>query len=141
MNLTADGNVCNEETEDYDLSVETIIFVNITSSLSLTVLLSSMTEHDLIKYDSDSRHQIITELQALCLRFNVKLPLYLIGAAEKQDIYNKQAKLRGITPRSVLDYVNDDFDSDFESLEDFRRWLAAQTVAAPFVNTQAIDEE
>lgn len=117
------------------------VFVGVNNVASLAVLLSTFTEDDLIKYDSESRQQIVTELQALCLRFNVKLPLYLINAANKDDIYDEQAQLRGITPRSMLEYVNDDFDSDFESLEDFRKWLAAQTVAASFVNTQAIDEE
>lgn len=117
------------------------VFVGVNNVASLAVLLSTFTEDDLIKYDSESRQQIVSELQALCLRFNVKLPLYLISARCKDDIYDKQARLRGITPRSMLEYVNDDFDSDFESLEDFRKWLAAQTVAAAFVNTQEIDED
>lgn len=112
------------------------IFVNINTVTDLSVLLLSFSEDDLIKYDAESRHQVVTELQALCLRFQVRMPLYLIHAADKDEVYDQQARLRGITPRPLLDIVNDDFDTSFRSLEDFRRWLAAQATGARFVNAE-----
>jgi hypothetical protein len=96
--------------------------------VDLAVLLTSYSEDDLIKYDRESRKQITTELQALCLRFRVILPTYLVLAPDKDDVYDKQAQLRGVTPKSILEYVNDDFDSTFSSLEEFRTWLYQQAL-------------
>ena len=110
------------------------VFVNVNSVVDLAVLLTSYSEDDLIKYDRESRNQITQELQALCLRFGVILPTYLVLAPAKNDVYDKQAQLRGVTPKSILEYVNDDFDADFSSLVEFRTWLAHQ--ALPTEKTQ-----
>lgn len=113
------------------------VFVNVNTVTELAVLLLSFTEDDLIKYESESRQQIISELQALCIRFSVRMPLYLIHAAGKDEIYDEQARLRGITPRPILDIVNDDFGTEFTSLAGFRQWLSAQATSARFVNEEA----
>jgi len=117
------------------------VFVNVNSVVDLAVLLTSYSEDDLIKYDRESRKQITTELQALCLRFGVILPTYLVLAPDKDDVYDKQAELRGVTPKSILEYVNDDFDAAFESLEEFRTWLAHQALPTQRPNVEMHEPE
>lgn len=117
------------------------VFVNVNSVVDLAVLLTSYSEDDLIKYDRDSRNQITQELQALCLRFGVILPTYLVLAPTKNDVYDKQAQLRGITPKSILEYVNDDFDAVFSSLEEFRTWLARQALPTEKPNPETHEKE
>lgn len=117
------------------------LFKDVRDTMSLAAVLASFTEDDLIKYDRETRAEIINELQQLCLRFSVVMPLYLRHAGGRDDIYDKQARMRGVTPRSMLDYVNEDFDASFSSMDEFKQWLAAQAVEPHVVNNDADAEE
>jgi hypothetical protein len=102
------------------------IFVDVAEIGDLANILGSFAEDDLVKYDRDSRKQICVELLSLCNRFKVVPPKYLCRLDDSQDLYDAQAKLRGIRPQAPIDYVNMEYDTDFVSLEGFRKWLAAE---------------
>ena len=118
------------------------LFKDVRDTSALAAVLASFTEDDLIKYDRESRSLIVSELQCLCLRFRVVMPLYLRNAGIRDDVYDQQAMLRGITPRPLLDYVNEDFDASFRSIDEFQLWLSAQAVEPHVVNNEVdVDEE
>ncbi len=117
------------------------LFKDVRDTSALAAVLASFTEDDLIKYDRESRSAIVSELQNLCLRFRVVMPLYLRNASSRDDIYDQQAALRGITPRPLLDYINDDFDANFRSIDEFQLWLSAQATANQVVNNEVDADE
>ena len=102
------------------------IFVDVHDVHDLANLLQSFTEDDFVKYDHDSRKRICDELVGLCRQFKVDPPAFFKRVASSNKLYDELAALRGLVPQSPLDYLNAEFDSNFGSCDEFRRWLTAQ---------------
>jgi hypothetical protein len=103
------------------------IFSDVASAKELANILVCMNEDDLVKYDRDSRQQLCVEIQALCRKFSLSAPVFTDAKrlASMQDLYDEQAELRGITPQSPLDYLNDELEMEFSSFSQFHEWCEA----------------
>ena len=103
------------------------IFSDVGSAKELANILVCMNEDDLVKYDRDSRRQLCVEIQALCRKFSLGAPTFTDPKrlASQQDLYDEQAELRGITPQSPLDYLNEELEMDFSSFSQFHDWCEA----------------
>jgi hypothetical protein len=103
------------------------IFSDVGSAKELANILVCMNEDDLVKYDRDSRRQLCVEIQALCRKFSLSAPAFTEPKrlAEQQDLYDEQAELRGITPQSPLDYLNEELEMEFSSFSQFHAWCDA----------------
>jgi hypothetical protein len=102
------------------------IFVDVHDVHDLANLLQSFTEDDFVKYDHESRKRICDELVSLCKQLKVNPPTFFKRVSSSNKLYDELAALRGLVPQSPLDYLNAEFDSNFGSYDEFRRWLTAQ---------------
>ena len=110
------------------------IFDEVSSVSDLANLLQAFAEDDFVKYDRDSRIRVRDELAALCKKFGVSPPEFFGRIEKSQDLFDELAALRGIVPQSPLDYLNMEYDADFNSYAEFRRWLEANAATAALVN-------
>jgi len=101
------------------------IFAPVKSQQEAVAILTSFTEDDLLKYTTETRLQLIDELETICVEGDIKEPLWLAHARNKQDVYEERAELLGIQPRTFLEIVNEDFGTDFKNMDAFRKAIAA----------------